>query len=141
MPPQHLAVGPFDDTRPRLLDPRRHEGSVVTVWNETDVLAIRLVCHREIVVPCDLPNLVLRVAADREKEPLHLLLRKRVQHVALVLDRVDGLSQACPSAGLLQPGIVPGGNVVSLQEGRAPHQEIELQAVVAGEAWIGGPAP
>ena len=41
----------------------------------------------------------------------------------------------------LNAGVVAGGHILSVHEPRPAHQEVELDPVVTGDAWMGSPAP
>src|SRR3954462_15199928 len=71
----------------------RHEGGVIIVGDEADLLAVRLVCHRQAGPAWVLAARVLRPVADREHGARELLLRQREKEIRLILRRVGAALQ------------------------------------------------
>ena len=67
-----------------------------------------------------------------------LLLRKIVQHIALILGRIQRRVQVIPAVRVPQnPCVMPGCDAVAPQQPRAPVKAVEFQVAVAVDAGVG----
>ena len=83
--------------------PLGHEIGIGTVADEADLLALRLLRHREIESASQGPRLGLVQPAQRKMKETELILRQGVEDVALVLSRIDRAQQAVRRPGLGSP--------------------------------------
>src|SRR5581483_2378482 len=139
VPAEHAAVDVHDVTglSGAGLQPLDDVG-VVPLRNEADVLAVRLVGHRQRKPPGQHPHLRLAIAAERKAEPGELLARGGEQEVALVALGVAGAIELGPRRPLAQGDVVPGGERIGLELARRLEQLVELDLLVADHAWDRG---
>ena len=105
--------------------------------DETHILAVRLGCCSQAEIGCQQTHVGLRELADRKAHPSELGLVEHVQHVALVLGRVQPPSQR-PAAVRTErhPGMVPRGDGIEAELVGPGQQTIELEMPIAFDARI-----
>ena len=69
------------------------EGRIVTVRNEADILAVRFVSIDEALLLRDLTDFFLGVGTEREECVGKLILSHGVEHIALILGRVESFPE------------------------------------------------
>ena len=103
--------------------------------HEADVLAVRLVRHRQPVARRERPRRGLRrEPAQGEAQVGELRRRGREQEVALVARRVGGAVQLGSPPAIDAADIVPGGHAVGVELAGGLHQVAELDPLVAADA-------
>ena len=122
------------DIRP----PPGHEIGVGALADEADLLALRLLRHRQAEIARELPHLRLGQVAERELDEVELLLRQGVEDVALVLAGVDRAEEPVRRAPL-DPGVVTGRQAIGAEQLRAVDEVAELDVAVALQAGIRRP--
>ena len=125
----------------RVLPPHvpAEESGIIPVWDEADILALLLLRVAE-ALPCgNGPDLLLGQPPQGESAAGQLLLGQAVQHVALVLLRVEGLFQQTAASGAvpLHAHIVAGGHRLRPQLQGPAEQLPELDPPVAVHAGVG----
>ena len=90
-----------------------HKAGVVAVRHEADVLTVRLVGVVEALFLRDAARLALVHRAERQARVRQLILRERVEHVALVLALIERFFEQPPPVFLLDARIVAGHNGVA----------------------------
>ena len=113
---------------------------VVAVRSEADVLTVWLLRVDESAALRKLARLSLVQLAQREQRPRKLRLRHRVQHIALILRRVERLFQQIFLAAALDAGIVSGRYMAAPEDVRAVKELCKLHAAVAVDAGVRGHA-
>ena len=109
-----------------------HEGRVVAIANEADLLAVRLVGDGKTKSSRLLAHLGLDQAADRKDGTGELILRQREQEVRLVLARIGAALQQPPTVcRLLDPRIMACRDLLGAKPERAIEQRRKLQIAVA----------
>ena len=93
----------------------------------------------EACLPRQCADLVLRVCAHWQQDAAQLLLPQPEQHVGLVLPFVHALTERPLAVGgvAFDAGVVARGDVVGVHHRGALHEEVELDAVVAGDTRVG----
>ena len=91
----------------------RDKASVVAVRHEADVLTVRLVGVVEALFLRDAARLALVHRAERQARVRQLILRERVEHVALVLALIERFFEQPPPVFLLDARVVAGHNGVA----------------------------
>ena len=106
--------------------------------DKADILAVMLVRIDEAVLFGDFAHLRLVQAAQREHGVRQLLLRERVEHVALVLQGVDRLTQQITAFGFIIADlrIVAGNNIVAAKLLRTHEELVKFQVAVAVDAGV-----
>ena len=101
-------------------------------------------------LPRQVAYLRLCEPADGQQRPRQLLLPQPEEDVGLILARVNAAPQRPPAAVVIAAAVgmgdnarvVAGGDEIRVQHCGAPHQKVELDAVVAGDAGVRrAPAP
>src|ERR1022692_1418694 len=125
-----LAVVIHDRPR-RRAEPALEEAPGVTVGDETDVVAVRLVGHRETAPRRFRADLLLGAVTEREHRPAQLAGGQHAEYVGLILGLIDAARQPKtlarePGAGPLSQrtdpvslGVGPGSQGVATSEGVA----------------------
>ena len=91
--------------------------SVMTVGHEADLLGIGLLSHRQLRLKGDPADLILGVVTQRHQSPLQLFLGELVEHIGLILRRVNCSFYGKASVGQMHNmGVVTGGNQVRLHD-------------------------
>ena len=86
-----------------------HDLRIIAVRHEADVLAVRLIRVHKAVLRRDAPRLLLCIFPQGEQRVRQLLLSEAVQHIALVLGRIEPLFQQKSAVRtLLDAGVMPG---------------------------------
>ena len=88
---------------PLLSQIRLHEGGVVAIRDEADLLAVLLLGDRQSQTARDLPDLALVHLADRKQSPRKLRLRQSEEEIGLVLAPIHALAK------LIAPGLRVAG--------------------------------
>src|SRR4051794_34615618 len=74
---------------PDIGPPFRHKVGVRAIADETDLLAFRLLRHRQVEGASQCPRLRLVKPAEGKMEEAELVLVKGIEDVALILARID----------------------------------------------------
>ena len=120
-----LAAGlQFDDMR------------VIAVWHKADILTVRLIRVDEAVLLRQRANVRLAQVAERKARVRQLLLRHGVQHIALILGRVDRLFQHIAPVPFLDSDIMAGDHTIAIQNFRPIKQLAELHIAITIDAGI-----
>src|SRR5581483_7130498 len=140
---EHLAVAIEDWARAdRVWRVPGDEAAVVVVGDEADLLALRLVgCHEsELARPG--AHLVLRHPAEGEERAAQELLRQGVEHVALVLARVEAAAEAPPATFrvAVAPHEVARRDGVGVEGVQPMENSLELDVLVAADAGVWRPS-
>jgi len=119
-----------------------HEGRIVAVGNEADLLALRLVRRGESPLRRQASHLFLGQAADGEDGRRELLLRQTEQEVRLVLARVRSPQEPIAAADgvAVLASVVAGRDVLDAQRPGPRQQALELHLAVAPCTRQGGAA-
>ena len=88
-------------------------GGIVAVRHKADILTVRLVRVVEALLLRDAARLALVHRAERQARVRQLILRERVEHVALVLALIERFFEQPPPVFLLDARIVAGHNGVA----------------------------
>ena len=116
------------------------KGPVVMVRNKTDLLAVRLLSHREAQFLCNLPDFPLCIRSHRHQRAGKLILGQAVQGISLVFLRChripDGIA---PVIQPVHPGIMACGYIIRPQFQAAPQQGFPFYISVTGDTGVGGP--
>ena len=119
--------------------PRRavQEAGRVAVGDEADVVAVRLLRHREPASRGLGADLALQRVAEREVRTRQLGSGEDAEHVRLVLAVVDRAVQLDPALGPAdQAGVVPGADRVETQRDGLVEHGGELDLLVAAQAGV-----
>ena len=109
-----------------------HRG-VISIWNETDILAVGFGGDGQIEPFGVRAHLVLGHPAERKTQKIRLLLRRRKQEIALVAGWIDGATKLdALSADTLD--VMTGSQSVALQILRRFQKVAELTGLVASPA-------
>jgi hypothetical protein len=115
-----------------------YESEVIVVGHEADILAVRLVVHRQTVLLRNSPDLSLGVAADREKHVRKQLAPESEQNIRLILGAVEGPRHAAGAiARLANASVMTGRNEVGSDLFAVGPKLAKLEPDVADDAWIG----
>ena len=111
---------------------------IVTVGNKADILAIVLVGIYKALCFGNFPRLMLGHSAEREKDSAELILRERIQNVALILCIIGRLAKnpATLFFVVFVDGVVTRYDVVKLQFLCSVHELIKLDISVAVNARV-----
>jgi hypothetical protein len=109
----------------------------VTVGDEADVVAVRLLRDRESTVGSLGADVGLLGVAEREQGVGELVGTQHRQHVRLVLGTVDGTVQLGTSDAVDTARVVPGRHRVEPQRERPVEHGRELDPLVAAHARVG----
>jgi hypothetical protein len=123
-----------------LSDTSLHEGYIVPVGNEADILRIPLFRIDQTPLRRNGPGLLLAQFSQRETNMGQLLLGQAVENIALIFGSIRGLAQQIPAGFLIlpDPGIVTGDDFTAAQLPGFPEEQVEFQVPVAPDAGIGG---
>ena len=110
------------------------KGLRIAVWNETDVIGIRLLRGGKTVRGSLFTDLRLGGIADGEKAVLQLLGRNHAEHIRLILLLIQG---AAHIAILVDGGVVARRNRIETECHALLQQRPELYLLVAAQAGIG----
>ena len=119
-----------------------HKAGIVAVRHKADILTVVLLGVDKAVLLRDLSHLGLVQRTQRQTDMRQLLLRKVIQHIALILALVQALFQQ-PAAGgcvLFHPGIVAGDHILHAVLCSPVQQVAELHIFIAVDAGVGGAA-
>src|SRR5690606_28744497 len=120
--------------RPMLGD----EVGVGAIADEANLLALGLVRDRQAIGAGKATRLGLRQVAKRELDEIHLLLRQRMEHIALVLAVVERAIEAMrnplPGIAAFDPRIVAGREAIRAEQLRPLDEMPELHMPVAFKA-------
>ena len=116
------------------------ELTVVAAGDEADLLAVHLVGEVESCFSRQRADLVLGESPHWQKDAAQLLLSESEQHIGLVLPCIHALTERPQPAGTvaLDAGVVARGDEIGVHHRSALHEEVELDAVVAGDTGVGG---
>ncbi len=111
----------------------RDKRRIVVVGNEADLVAVWLVCDRQLVEPRELAHGSLLVVADWKHRARELRLCERKQEVRLVLGRVCASQEEITAARLFsgQARVVARGDRVGAKPAGPVEQRRELEVAVA----------
>lgn len=115
----------------------RQELAEIAFADETDAGGVFLGRGRQAGGARHLAHVALEQFAQREFGRAQLGLAKLVQEIALVLAAVARAQQAEAAAGLVDPRVVAGGDVVGTQFARGVEEILELDLAVAQHVGIG----
>ncbi len=112
------------------------EARMVAVWDEADVLTVRLVRVVKALRLGDLPHLRFAERAERKARVRELRLRERIEDVALVLALVQRFFQKPAPVFAFDAGVVAGHDRAAADQLRAFVKTLELQVAVAVDAGV-----
>ena len=110
--------------------------SVLALWHEADVLAVGLVGIYKAVLLGEGARLLLGEVPHRQEHMREHLLRKRVQHVALVLVLIRRLQQSIAVAALLDACVMARDDLLAAEHLSALKELVELHKTVAVYAGV-----
>ena len=112
--------------------------SIGTGLDKADILAVMLLGVDEAMLFGDFAYLCLMQAAEWEHSVCQLLLCERIKHVALVLQRINCLTQQVTAFGFIIADlrIVAGDNVITAKLLCAHEKLVEFQIAVAVNAGV-----
>ena len=115
------------------------KAGVVAVRNKADILAVVLLGIPKTALRGDLTGLVLILVAERELNVSQLLLRQNIEHITLILGRVERLQKevAAPLRIIFCPSVVAGCQNIAAQFLHLGEEMLKLEAAVALDAGIG----
>ena len=138
MRPKNLALGVHK--LPRLgLCPIAHELAIIVVRYKTNLLAVRLISHRQPALRRKPPYIPLGELPHRQQQPPQLLLPQGEQHIRLILAAVRALQQPCPIALAPYPRVMPRSDIIGVHKQRPPQQKVKLDLVIASQAGMRRP--
>ena len=113
------------------------KGSVIAIRYETDILAVRLVCHRQISFFCQFADLWFLIITNRHECVGKLSLCQVIKSIGLVFCRCHRIAdRITPIWQLFDPCIMTGCNIIRPNL-KAPLQKcFPLDIAVAGDTWI-----
>jgi len=114
-----------------------HEGPVVIIRDEADLLALRLVCGDQVEAIRQLANLGLVETAEGEQGVVDGTLGHGKQEIGLILPWIDRRGEAAAIRGVDDAAVVAGSEVAGPERQRAREQDLELEHPVALDARIG----
>jgi hypothetical protein len=118
-----------------------HFGKALARRDKTRVLAIGRVCTGEIELPCQIPDLLLFQAPDREQRALQLSISQPGKKVRLVFVPILGSQQySSVNRVIYDACVVSGGHPSGAQSARTVQQEAPLDPLVAEKARVGSSA-
>ncbi len=85
----------------------------------------------------DAAHLGLEHVTQGKQRARHLLLREPVQEIALVLGRIGRFQHSCQLAALVEPRVVPGGDVFGARAMCKVEKGLELDFSVAQHIGVG----
>ncbi len=129
-------AGLVDDGARRGADARAEERVAPAAGDEADVHALALVGGAQAERAGAVPHLGLRQLADREQHARELVGSEHVQHVRLVLGRVDGARERGTVVGRDDPGVVAGRDELVVEPAGPFEHAAELHRAIALDARI-----
>ena len=114
----------------------RHEPGVLARGDEADLLAVGLVGRHESKRGGPGPYVGLRQAANREHHSSQPVWADVEQHVRLVAGRIEAAAERRAAGFLLEPGVVPGGDMRSADRVGVVKEPAELDPSVAADARV-----
>ena len=111
--------------------------SIVPVWHKANVLAVRLVCVDEAILLCNLPHLRLPQITEWKLCMRKLLLRHRIEDIALVLGFVQGLFEEELPVLLLDSCIVARNKIITAQNPRSHIELVKFHVTITVDTRIG----
>jgi hypothetical protein len=114
--------------------------SAAGLGDEADVLAVRLGGGAQAELLGTPPHFAFVHVTHGKQDPAQLILGQHVQHVGLVLGRIEAPAQLIAAAFGDDPGVVTGGDCVETQLVGPAQQAVELEMAVASDARIGRPS-
>ena len=138
MASHHLTSSIHDSTlfRP---NPLGEPTAGVPVGNEANVVAVRLLCHKEPSLSCFRADLILGGSgAQRKITVLELFGGEHTQNVGLVFGPGGGAVQFFATFALDHGGVVTGRDGVKSQCQPSLHHRIKLDVLVTAHAGVRG---
>src|SRR5579859_7868671 len=114
------------------------EPLIVFPCNEADLLTVRLIGHGEMKIPRNCPSTILGHSAQGEKDAAEVMLLQRVQHVGLVLARIQCLLEYKLRAVLivLDSCIVSCCNKIHTKLVCTAEKSVKAHELIAAHAWV-----
>ena len=117
------------------------KGCIISIRHKTDILAVRLTCHRQLILFCQCPDFFLGIFSDRHQRSCQLLLGQVVKGVGLILLGCDGIAYCISSVWKpVYSCIMPCSNIVCTDLHTAGKQRFPLNITVTGITGIRRPA-
>ena len=137
---QHLAFCIHKiSRRQHLICKSRNGPRIIPVRHKADILTVRLCCVDKTMFFGDLTDIFLPVFSQWKTYMCQLFLGQIVQHIRLILRRIQSLFQQIPATFIIlfHTRIMPGHNKVPLQLVHPLKQFAKLQVTVTVDTWIG----